>query len=283
MGLKKNNPGCGCCSPCLQQDATEFTGVEVSGIPAHSFDYNGNLFTYPDFNGVYLWSASINHRAGQTCGAVPSDWRLGASLPTTSGCCRLDWTQTENEGPFESDGMAWVGTYQNTAFPYNFDQCETLQIYVKATYQFSLSLTIANASIAYSASVSTTLCAYYNSTRQGAYYQQNDDPNLYLDGCESDPDKLVTGVNIPRGINGSCTLAGGISYAYTVSGSHVNTSGLVTNPVTYSAGTSSTSTDNSRTLKKYRASGLFGLIETSSVSFAVTTTKAAGTIQLELV
>jgi hypothetical protein len=88
MGLKKNNPGCGCCDPgpCLNPDTTLYTGLEISGAQILTASLAGTSFTGIDPNGVFLWSA----KTGGCSFSYPSSWRLGSSL-TDGTCCNITW------------------------------------------------------------------------------------------------------------------------------------------------------------------------------------------------
>jgi hypothetical protein len=139
MGLKKNNPGCNCCGVCLQEDSTEFAGVEVSGVPTWSIAVNGVSTSSIDPNAVYLWSSAYSHQGvgygyGSSCVTLPSSWRLGDGI-TDPNCCVVRW---KNE--YTQD----VDTGISIPCP-----CGTVPIYLRCDNILNLTVSISKTSVRY--------------------------------------------------------------------------------------------------------------------------------------
>jgi len=80
MGLKKNNPGCGCCSPCLSTDPATFSGLSVSNLPTIKLDGCSESETI-DYNGTYL----LDDTALPGAGSANNPEYESSELPTRLG------------------------------------------------------------------------------------------------------------------------------------------------------------------------------------------------------
>ena len=133
MGLKKNNPGCGCCDKCINGDTNGYEGVAISGLPVFSITMNTGVATTTDPNATYLWSAST---PGSECATTPpASWVLGTNTPTI-GCCSRDWTMSTT-GTVNT-GITWTcGTGSPT-----FTTAGTVEVVMHYNSKFRMSISI---------------------------------------------------------------------------------------------------------------------------------------------
>jgi len=283
-------PGCTCCgtSPCLQEDTTEFIGIEVSGIPAHSHTYGSHTFNYPDFNGIYLWASAPGHQGGYTpCAPLPENWRLGEGL-SGIGCCTFIWELEETEGPY-AVGPSWIGSY-GTSFdafgnPLTF-ATETIELKVKATHTFTFIFRILEDKIEFSYTVTTAYCKFIQNAGR-IYYKLTGFPTWWQDYTAS-PDQVYSEVAISytdAGITGTpilCTTPGQVVYTYSGYQLVDNVSGAIVNPVTFSAGTSSSTSGNEGAVIRWKRTFPSGYTELSRQTLTTASVKNSGTISFEL-
>lgn len=268
---KKNSPGCNCCggpSTCLQEDSREFTGIDISGVPQHVYTVGSAVFTFPDFNGSYLWSAADTRTPTPYCWETfPDDYRLGTVQPG-GDCCSISWTRIVDDSTVNI-GMTMPYVEASSGIRYVPD------FKAKARHTFNIDLTFATTSVTYAITVSTLVNIYLDISSAiipflgglgSVGYLDNNAPGYY-----SYPNFTFAQSNNQGNALGVRT------FTRQVGGLVSNTSGLVTDPNNFTR--SNENFSSTMNITKLTQTNAFDSRQT--ITRSLTTT--SGTIQTDLI
>jgi hypothetical protein len=266
---KKNSPGCGCCSPCLNEDATTFTGLEISNCPTFNYVINGVTYNSGDANGVYLWSSVWDGPTNPFCpdAVYPTNYRLGSTIAPAT-CCFAAWKPTDTITT-ASTGITYPYSHSGTNY--------TATVHAEVRTRYELIVRSSTSSVSYGFYISMNICLYDDipAGRGRGAVTEGSDVFRYV----PNPDIGSVGTNQCFTYSRNIGFYSGLFPTLTGEQSVVNVSGSIVRPATLSF-TLDPFTGSPFKIDKYRLPPFQNPVFVSSASY--TETSSIGTDPVDI-